>query len=59
MNQSLMEAQQGLNYTIETAKELALDKQMMDSGGKDRKDVEKLLKKNEERWPSSCRVSRA
>ena len=48
MNQSLMEAQQGLNYTIETAKELALDKQMMDSGGKDRKDVEKLLKKNEE-----------
>ncbi len=48
MNQSLLEAQQGLNYSIETAKELALDKQMMDTGGKDRKEVEKLLRQNEE-----------
>ena len=48
MTQSMAEAQQGLNYSIETAKELALDKQMTDSGARDRKELEKQLKQNEE-----------
>lgn len=48
MNQSMADTQQSLNYTIETAKELAMDKQMTDSASKDRRDLDKLLKQNEE-----------
>jgi DNA repair ATPase RecN len=48
MNKSLSEVQQGLNYTIDTAKELAMDKQKADPVTKDRKDLEKLLRQNEE-----------
>jgi hypothetical protein len=48
MNQSMAEVQQSLNYTIETARELAIDKQIVDTGSKDRRDMEKLLKQNEE-----------
>ncbi len=48
MNQSMADTQQSLNYTIETAKELAMDKQMADSTNKDRRDLDKLLKQNEE-----------
>ena len=48
MNQSLAETQQALNFSIETAKELALDKQMADPGSRDRKDLEKLLRQNED-----------
>ncbi|MFH1880327.1 MAG: MotA/TolQ/ExbB proton channel family protein [Bacillota bacterium] len=48
MTHSLKEAQQGLHHTVETAKELAMDKQAADTGTKDRKDMEKLLRQNEE-----------
>ncbi|HPF88596.1 MAG TPA: MotA/TolQ/ExbB proton channel family protein [Candidatus Limiplasma sp.] len=48
MHQSMAETQQSLNYTIETAKELAIDRQMVDAGSKDRKDLERLLSQNEE-----------
>jgi hypothetical protein len=48
MTQSLAEARQGLNYTIETARDLALEKQAADPGTKDRKELEKLLRQNDE-----------
>ncbi len=48
MNESLAQTQQGLNQTIETAKEIALDRQMNEPGVKDRKELEKLLRQNEE-----------
>lgn len=48
LHQSMTETQQSLNYSIETAKELALDKQMTDPAVKDRKDLEKLLAQNQE-----------
>jgi len=48
MNQSMADTQQSLAYSIEAAKELAIDKQMIDSGSKDRKELEKLLRQNED-----------
>ena len=48
MNQSLAEAQQGLNYTIEAAKELAMERQATDPDRREREDLERLLMQNEE-----------
>ncbi len=48
MNESLAQAQQGINESIDTARELALSKQAADPAVKDRKELEKLLRQNEE-----------
>ena len=48
MNNSLQEAQQSMNYTLEAVRELALDREMSQTGNEYRQELEALLRQNEQ-----------
>ena len=48
MNRGLLEAQQGLNYSIDTARELALDRQMADEQSNGRAELKALVRQNQD-----------
>ncbi len=48
MNHSMQEAQKNMNYTLEAVREMALDREMAGAGKEYRKEIEAMLRHNEE-----------
>jgi hypothetical protein len=48
MNHSMQDAQQSMTYTLETVREMALDREMTGAGIEYRKEIEAMLKQNQE-----------